>query len=47
MHENPWQQDLTIKDFQTILGDLANPCNKPIPQPPTHEHDLRTTNNLP
>ncbi|CAB4032312.1 Hypothetical predicted protein [Paramuricea clavata] len=38
---------LTVKEYQRILSDPTNPCNKLIPQPFTHEHDLRTTNNLP
>ncbi|CAB3991364.1 Hypothetical predicted protein [Paramuricea clavata] len=38
---------LTAKEYQRILSDPTNPCNKLIPQPFTHEHDLRTTNNLP
>ncbi|CAB4036656.1 Hypothetical predicted protein [Paramuricea clavata] len=38
---------LTVKEYQSILSDPTNPCNKLIPQPFTHEHDLRTTNNLP
>ncbi|CAB3978984.1 Hypothetical predicted protein [Paramuricea clavata] len=38
---------LTITEYQRILSDPTNPCNKLIPQPYTHEHDLRTTNNLP
>ena len=38
---------LTVKEYQRILSDPTNRCNKLIPQPFTHEHDLRTTNNLP
>ncbi|CAB3999504.1 Hypothetical predicted protein [Paramuricea clavata] len=38
---------LTVKEYQRILSDPTNPCNKLIPQLFTHEHDLRTTNNLP
>ena len=32
---------LTVKEYQRILSDPTNPCNKLIPQPFTHEHDLR------
>ena len=39
--------NLTIKEFQKIQNDPTNPCNKFIPQPSTHEHDLRTRTNLP
>ena len=39
--------DLTIKEFQKIQSDPTNPCNKFIPKPSTHEHDLRTRSNLP
>ena len=38
---------LTITEFQKIQNDPTNPCNKFIPQPSTHEHDLRTRTNLP
>ena len=39
--------DLTIKEFQKIQNNPTNPCNKFIPQPSTHEHDLGTRGNLP
>ena len=39
--------DLTIKEFLKIQNDPTNPCNKFIPQPSTHEHDLRIQNHLP
>ena len=59
MHQNPWishhnfktleqrRAELTVKELQRILNDPTNPCNKFIPQPSIHEHDLRIRKNLP
>ena len=38
--------ELTVKELQRILNDPTNPCNKFIPQPLIHEHNLRTRKNL-
>ena len=39
--------ELIIKEFQKIQNDPTNPCNKLVPQPSTHEHDLRIRSKLP